>query len=373
MFIELHLIQNFAPSCLNRDDTNSPKDCVFGGVRRARVSSQCIKRAMREHAMKHADLSGNLAVRTKRLNEMLAEELKKRDKLEAEIAQVAEFVSRSLGIKTEKNVPHASYLLFLGRDKIAELAEKVTEKWDDLLQEAGKKKGTLDKDLVKLFQATVLDARGNADIAMFGRMIADLPATNVDAACQVAHAISTHKVDMDMDFYTAVDELAREEEETGAGMMGTIEFNSACFYRYAVIHWEKLVENLGGDSELARKTVSAFTEAAIRAIPTGKQNTFAAHNPPSLGFAVVREEGAPWSLANAFEAPARANGKGLVDASIEALDNYYGKLAVVYGGDAKAKVHFCLSDSCACGNLGEQKNAREFVDAVIATLPEDAS
>jgi CRISPR system Cascade subunit CasC len=136
------------------------------------------------------------------------------------------------------------------------------------------------------------------DLALFGRMLADLPNKNIDAACQVAHALSTNKVSMEFDFFTAVDDLS-PEEETGAGMMGTVEFNSACFYRYANIDLKQLTGNLAGDSELAQKAVEAFLRAAVATIPTGKQNSMAAQNPPSLVFAVVRDKGL-WSLANAF-------------------------------------------------------------------------
>jgi CRISPR system Cascade subunit CasC len=174
---------------------------------------------------------------------------------------------------------------------------------------------------------------GAPDIALFGRMLADRPATNVDAACQVAHAISTHRVNMEMDFFTAVDDL-QKDDETGASMMGVIAFNSACFYRYARLDWDLLVNNLDGDKELARKTVEGFLRAAALAIPSGKQNSFAAQNPPDFMLGTVRKDGQSWSLANAFETPVKqGRDGGLMSASIEKLSAYWTKLNKVYGGD----------------------------------------
>src|SRR5262249_33379271 len=146
-----------------------------------------------------------------------------------------------------------------------------------------------------------LDGGRAADLALFGRMIANLPERNVEAACQVAHAISTNKMEMEFDFYTAVDDL-KPEDTAAAHMLGTVEFHSACFYRYANVDTTQLLTNLGRDADLARGTLQAFLRASVAAIPTGKQNSMAAHNPPSLVLIVVRERG-QWNLANAFLKP----------------------------------------------------------------------
>jgi CRISPR system Cascade subunit CasC len=175
------------------------------------------------------------------------------------------------------------------------------------------------------------------DIALFGRMLADRPETNVDAACQVAHAISTHAVKAQTDFFTAVDTLL-EPEETGAAMMDYANFNSACFYRYARLDWEQLVSNLkSGEAptaeevDLAQRTVEGFLRAMVEAVPTGKINAHAQNNPPSFLLAVVRSGGMAWSLANAFERPIRAGHEGLVTPSVKALDRYWDRLRS--GGD----------------------------------------
>lgn len=183
-------------------------------------------------------------------------------------------------------------------------------------------------------------------------MLAENTALNIDAACQVAHAISTHRVSMEMDFYTAVDDLQARggivteegDEELGAGMMGFTSFNSACFYRYARIDWGQLVKNLGGNADLAQRTVEGFLRAAIDAIPSGKQNGFGAQNPTSLAMTVVREDGKSWNLANAFERPVRPGREtGLIEPSIQALDTFWGNLARTRD-DAKLKAVTVYTD-----------------------------
>lgn len=356
MIIELHILQNFAPANLNRDDTGSPKDCEFGGYRRARVSSQCFKRAIRQ-SFKEQKLvdESNLASRTKRLVGQIASQLKEKGKNENEAKRVVEVLLSgvSLKAKEEKGEIKTQYLLFLGADEIAAVAALCDKHWEALLgvvpvevssddAKKGKakdaKKAAKDAVPPELSKAMFEALRGGkkgtnaADLALFGRMLADLPDKNFHAASQVAHAISTNKVSMEFDFYTAVDDL-KPEDNQGSDMLGTVEFNSACFYRYANVDTTQLKKNLDGDAELTGKTIEAFIRAAVTAIPTGKQNSMAAQNPPSFVLAVVREAGF-WSLANAFVKPVRPKGESdLVEESIKALDGYWGSLAGMYGGD----------------------------------------
>jgi CRISPR system Cascade subunit CasC len=195
-----------------------------------------------------------------------------------------------------------------------------------------------------------LDGGKAADLAMFGRMLADLPEKNIDAACQVAHALSTNKVSMEMDYYTAVDDL-KKADEPGADMIGSVEFNSSCFYRYANVNLSLLNENLHEDDDLVHKAVEAFLRASVDAIPTGKQNGSAAYNMPSLILAVVRERGL-WSLANAFVQPVRPSAaKSLVQNSIEALDAYWGKLVDTFGAESIRYVGFCTLDEVPLQSL----------------------
>ena len=342
MIVELHMLQNFAPSNLNRDDTNSPKDCEFGGFRRARISSQCLKRAMRsEFSRSHLLDEANLSKRTKNLVDQLVKRLVTGARPETEVRPVVEFAVNSTGLSTEDG--KTQYLLFLASAGIARFAELIGTHWDELQSAApvltadakpvkgAKKKAKADAPAaIKEAVKTLLDGTRAADLALFGRMLADLPEQNVDAACQVAHAISTNKIEMEFDFYTAVDDF-QTDAETGAGMMGTVEFNSACFYRYANVDVAQLTKNLGGDAELAGKTIEAFLRAAILAIPTGKQNSMAAQNPPSFVLAVVRDSG-HWSLANAFVEPVwLKRDEDLVTKSIRRLDGYWKQLEDAYG------------------------------------------
>ena len=337
MFIELHILQNFAPSNLNRDDTGNPKDTEFGGVRRARISSQCIKRAIRNEPVFAVKTEVERADRTKWITRLVVKPLIEAGKAEDQAWAAAEAFANALGIGTEKDKktekPKTKVLLYLSKAEIESIAHKLLAQWDDLMAGLKNGKSPLLDGMVKDFVKPLKDRTSAPDIALFGRMLAEKPELNIDAACQVAHAISTHRVSMDMDYFTAVDDLTTDDE-TGAGMIGVTSFNSACFYRYARIDWNLLVKNLGGDADLAKKTVEAFLLAALRAVPTGKQNSFAAQNPPDFVLGVVRGDGESWSLANAFEKPVKAGREGgYLGGSIEAIDRYWGRLSQVYGAD----------------------------------------
>lgn len=340
MIIELHILQNFAPSNLNRDDTNSPKECEFGGYRRARVSSQCIKRSIREY-FKNNELVPleELAKRTNSLVKELTERLVKIGKLEEDARDASIKAIASTDKLKLKDKEKTEYLLFLGEKEIRTVVDIILSNWQQLTAKS------LDKKQAEAIGKSFLEALNGGkavDLALFGRMLADLPDKNIDAACQVAHAISTHKVGVEFDFYTAVDDL-QPKAETGAGMMGTIEFNSACFYRYANIDCKQLKKNLGDDKTLAQKSIEAFIRAAVYAIPTGKQNSFAAQNPPSFVFAVARKSGA-WSLVNAFAKPVWVGeNSDLIEESTVKLVDYWGKLAKAYGDkDIQAKPAYTL-------------------------------
>ncbi len=402
MKIELHIIQNFAPSCLNRDDTNSPKDCIFGGVRRARISSQCIKRAIRRSfADEELVPADNLGWRTKRLAEEVGKRLADEGKDQAAAVKAAEVIIEGLGLGLDDK-GQTQYLLFLGEsgisaltdlcrqqwDTLAELAAKIQQaEKDDKAKDAKKAKKEAQKaipDEIKDGLPAILDGSTTADLALFGRMLADRPGDNIDAACQVAHALSTHEVEMEMDFYTAVDDLKGSEEDAGAGMMGVVGFNSACFYRYAVIDLDELIANLDGDRELAEKSIEAFVRASVSAVPSGKQNTFAAHNPPDFILAAVRPTGQPLSLANAFARPVRPR-KGddtdLVQSSVNALAEYWSRVARVYGigdggdgGDGGDCSYVGLTDPD--GDVDGWSKAESFdalVSAVMAAVREEGS
>lgn len=389
MKIELHILQNFAPANLNRDDTGSPKDCEFGGHRRARISSQCQKRAVRELFRLGEMLpSDNLAARTKRLAVQVGETLVDRHGHERDSAiALAIGAIEGVGLKRASkgegdDAWKTEYLLFVPRRVIQALADLLHEHRADLSglvavaePEDGKKKSakksksdarkSYPEKVRKEVERLLTGAADCVDLALFGRMIADRPEWNVEASCQVAHAVSTHRVQMDFDFYTAVDDF-KPGDTAGSDMMGTIQFNSSCFYRYAVLDVDALSHNLDGNAALASAGARAFAEAFVRAIPSAKQNSMAAHNPPSYVLAVVRPSGQPVSLANAFEKPARASGEtGLVEDSIHKLEDYLERMRGWLGDDARS---IALADRSVGDrpSIERQVSPTAFFDAIAA-------
>lgn len=368
MFIELHMLQNFAPSNLNRDDTGSPKECEFGGYRRARISSQCLKRAVR---MRFPELlpGDELAKRTKRVVvELIVPALEKRGRAAAAARLVAEKALASVSLKLDEEFK-TQYLLFMGQSEIDALVEACHEHFDALIQVSGKSGHQSKKeaqaaipDEVRSRVETIMDGGKAADLALFGRMLADLPRKNVDAAAQVAHAISTHRVSPEFDYYTAVDDL-NWKEEAGAGMIGTAEYNSACFYRYSNVDLDQLSRNLKGDAALVGRTLEAFLRASIETVPSGKQNSTAAQNPPSFVMTVVRNSGF-WSLANAFLSPVRpGDGADLMQKSIDQIDAHWNALASMYGVKSIKQVAFASVDGRELPALGKPLTT---VDELIA-------
>ncbi|MBU0927232.1 MAG: type I-E CRISPR-associated protein Cas7/Cse4/CasC [Spirochaetes bacterium] len=364
LILDTHIIQSYPVSNLNRDDTGSPKDCIVGGSRRARVSSQCVKRSIRLHpafATRVERAGGDVGVRTKFLLNELSNELTNRG-LDAETAKTAANAGiLALGFGFDKkNADKTQYLLYLGKREIVELAELLmnADKREAVMAAAAKtdkksksgddsegdneksKKGLdLDKNLKNEFSAIIGSHRKDhkgyaADIALFGRMIADDKDMNVDGASQVAHAISTHRVDTTFDYYTAVDD--KNTADAGAGMLGIQEYNSACYYRYANVCASALLEGLGGDAAMATAALVGFAEAAVLAVPSGKQHSTAAATRPSYIRFVVRRDSAPLSFAGAFSQEIRPthNGEPSIEKlSIEALKTHRDRLAKVYGSD----------------------------------------
>lgn len=351
--IEIHALQNFAPSNLNRDDTGAPKDAIFGGTRRARVSSQCLKRSIRQFFSGLVDqnllAAEDVAFRTKRVLDALVASLVEKGRNEAEATEKSRLALGAMELAVKED-GKSEYLLFLGQQEISGIADIIQSKWDSITaSEAapveGKKAGKAKKQAAKSADPELKKALdrvfngGKAlDLALFGRMLADMPEKNQNAACQVAHAISTHSVEREFDFYTAVDDC-KPEDTAGADMMGTVEFNSACFYRYAVVDFDKLVTNLQNDKTLAIKGVKAFLEGFVLAEPTGKQNTFAAHNPPEFVVITVRRNAAPRNFANAFETAIRVKkDESLTRKSAEGLASKAKSLHAAYGGSENAFV-----------------------------------
>lgn len=325
-FIEFHIIQNFAPSCLNRDDTGAPKDAMFGGVRRSRISSQCLKRASRLSFSTSSLLQEDeLGTRTRNIVAILEQKLSEKGLENAHVAIEQALGIAKLKVKArEGSTAQTEYLLFLSRNAIIELADVIAGNYEVLA--AGKD----NREIVKAIDGCIGSASA-VDVALFGRMLADRKELNVDAAAQVAHAVSTHRVDRESDFFTAVDDWTLDSE-ADAGMLGTVEFNASCQYRYGVVNYQQLIHNLNGDEQLATRGLLAFLRASVMAIPTGRQNTFAAHNLPSF-VAVSIHGGQPISLANAFEQPVWAgeHKSGISAASVQRLQAHANSLADAFG------------------------------------------
>lgn len=358
-YIDIHIIQNLPPSCVNRDDSGSPKSAVYGGVRRLRVSSQSWKRATRLYFNDLLD-ADDVGVRTKRVVEVLAATIEKdAPELEENAAALAESVFKAAKIKLspprgKKDGPQESgYLLFLSTSQIARLAElAVTSARDGEALDA--------KTVKKIFK----EAHA-VDIALFGRMVADDTDLNVDAACQVAHAISTHAAENEYDFFTAVDdEKSRsEEEDAGAGMMGTVEFSSATMYRYATVNLDMLVENLG-DGDAALRALEVFIKGFCLSMPTGKQNTFANRTLPETVVVSIRGD-QPVSLVGAFEEPVpESSGRGYVDRSVGALAQYTETIEKNYGLRPLNSFVVALKDSDAVSSFGERVSFADLPDRV---------
>lgn len=387
--IEAHLIQNFAPSNLNRDDTGQPKSATFGGFRRARVSSQCSKRSTRREGSMSELLEQSGAFRTRQLIVEIAKGIDKKDKPDDKTIEVVTSVFEAGGLEksSEASKNTTKILVFLDKEALPKLVSVFHENWEDLTKE-NKKTQEASRDRVGqiLFEAVKAP-----DIALFGRMLELKDSTpfgkynmRVEAACQVAHPLSTHKVDMEMDFYVAVDDL-NPKEETGAGMMGVVGFNSACYYRYALVDRDQLARNLARKTERkngqwvrelrqedyteADEVIKAFLEAMVYAIPTGKQNSFAAQNLPSFGLFVRRKGGVPISLANAFAKPVRPkkDDDDLVGLSVEALTRHWDALKAVYGEQGvKSTACFHLQQE---GRLNGLKDAdKKSVEEAIKTV-----
>lgn len=341
MLIQIHILQNYAPSNLNRDDTGAPKDAVFGGVRRGRISSQCIKRSIRRSAAFSEAFAKDdlLGVRTRKYPALIREELKKKGVEEPDLSAIVDKLSEvgrestkkgneeenPEDVKTEAVEAKAmvKQLMFIGKNEIPPMASKLLEIY--------KKMGTVEwqkAEISKITKELGKSLPRSMDIAMFGRMTTSDAFEDVSAAVQVAHALSTHSLNQESDYFTAVDDLA---DEPGAGMIGDIEFNSSTFYKYLNVHWEELVANLGGDAAVAARGVLALLDASVKAQPTGKQNTFAAFNLPDFVLVEVSDTNLPVSYANAFLKPVRATYDAtLMEASIKQLADYITRVNTAY-------------------------------------------
>jgi CRISPR system Cascade subunit CasC len=312
LFIDINVLQTVPSSNINRDDTGAPKTAIYGGVTRARVSSQSWKRAVRQaFRTETKDADWLQSSRTKKGAYLLAKQLQKLDSsLDDEAAlnrAIAAFEAAKIKVKKDKKSGQylTGALLLLSQGQVRKLAQYIIDH------------GTDDKLDYKDVKSILMDDN-SLDLALFGRMVADNPELNVDASCQVAHAISTHEIIPEFDYFTAIDD-DRDEDQAGSAMIGTLEYNSATLYRYANINFNELVKNMG--SELAVKGSELFIKDFILSMPTGKENSFANKTLPQYVMISLRKD-TPVNLVSAFENPVISR-TGYIKSSIDKLEEEY--------------------------------------------------
>ena len=324
-FVQLHYLTVYPPSNPNRDDMGRPKTALYGGTHRLRLSSQSLKRAARlSPAMANA-LAGNMGARTQRLGDELVRHLRERgadDKKARSIArQVAAVFGKIDETAAKKDGDHVRIrqLAFISpeeRQAAMDMAERALNGED------------LDKDAKNRRKNVLRTADGAVDLAMFGRMLADAPEFNREAAVQVSHAITTHRAEVEDDYYTAVDDLKSPVEDMGAGFVGEAGFGSGVYYLYVCIDIDRLVENLAGDRALARRALEAATEAFATASPSGKRNSYNHHTRASYVRAEAGDQ-QPRSLAAAFLNP--VTGDDVLGTSIRQLKETASAIDSAYG------------------------------------------
>lgn len=377
LVIDIHALQTLPPSLINRDDTGAPKSAIFGGVPRQRVSSQSWKRAIRNYFEKNVDPEF-VGDRSKRLPEKIAKLVENHDGWDSEraIKQVSDLF-KAAGISTEVDskrikeleksdaedkealikearYPRTKYLIFLSPQQIDRAVRAIVDADGEKIKKAEAKE--------------ILDTQHSVDMAMFGRMIADDAAFNVDAAVQVAHALGIHSSAPEFDYFTAVDDLAEDGEETGAGMIGTVQMMSSTLYRFATVNVAGLTKNLDSE-ENAKQAAVQFVDAFIKSMPTGKINTFANHTLPELVYVTVRDT-RPVSLVTAFEEPVQAtDDKNLRLAGAEALAKEEREFEENYG--LKPLAAFAVGVSVArapFADIAETVTLPELADRLAAAL-----
>ncbi|MDU5867593.1 MAG: type I-E CRISPR-associated protein Cas7/Cse4/CasC [Cutibacterium avidum] len=315
-YVDIHVLQSVPPSNVNRDDTGAPKSALYGGVRRARISSQAWKKAVRT-SFKDFLPASQTGARTLRVVELLMNRLTADPyRLAQEDArQKALAVVKALGLKADKprvkdgsgheGVERTQYLVFYSNQQL-----------DRLAQLAATSEGKISSSDAK----KAADSDHGIEVALFGRMVADSKDLNVDSAVQVAHALSTHAVEIESDYFTAVDDYKLDEDDAGVGMIGTVEFTSETLYRFATVAVSTLEDNLG-DVDLTADAAAAFVRGFVVSMPTGKQNTFANNTLPDAVVVQIRK-GRSSSFVGAFEDAITSTTGGFVEASCKALASY---------------------------------------------------
>jgi CRISPR system Cascade subunit CasC len=346
-FIQLHLLTSYPPANLNRDDLGRPKTAIMGGVQRIRISSQSLKRAWRTSEKFKEALNGHIGIRTKEMGVKVFKQLAGSGIKEKDAKEWAMSIAAQFGKLKGKDKENP--LQELEIEQLTHFSPEEKSSIDKLIQTLIKEKRGPKEDDLKLLRAE----HKAADIALFGRMLASSPDKNTEAAAQVAHAITVHKVAVEDDYFTAVDDLNEKEEDMGAAHIGETEFAAGLFYLYICVNRDLLVENLQGDENLAQKTLRALTEAAATIAPSGKQNSFASRAYSSY---ILAEKGVkqPRSLSVAFLKA--VSGPDMLKEAISALNETRINMDKVYG---KVSDDPCILN--ALNGEGELSKLLDFV------------
>ncbi len=362
-FIQLHMLTSYAPSNLNRDNVGRPKTAVMGGFDRLRVSSQSLKRHWRVSELFEETMTGKQGVRTKRFGRTLFAELTKQGMSEVQAKKCARSIAGEYGkLNPDGKLNDESKKHPLDIEQLVHISPEEEEKALSLVAAlAAESREPTIEELKKLIHAKP-DAA--VDIALFGRMLASKPEFNVEAACQVAHAISVHDIIIEDDYFTAVDDLNDGKEDSGSAHIGEAGFASALFYSYICINRTLLIENLGGNEELANKTIQALTEAAVKVSPAGKQNSFASRAYASY---VRVEKGTqqPRSLSVAFLKPVQGakkdNDADMTTMAISRLEKQASTFDKVYGS--------CADDSYSINAVAGEGSFDKLLEFVVTDGP----
>ncbi|MFJ2565732.1 type I-E CRISPR-associated protein Cas7/Cse4/CasC [Streptomyces sp. NPDC087568] len=374
-FICVHVLQTVPFANLNRDDTNSVKTVQYGGVLRTRVSSQCWKRAVRTEFQQRI---GQSALRTRRIGErvsrLLAEErgwpkdLAARAGAHLAVASGIKFELEEKDKQVQVNKVIGNALVYVPQTAIAELTDLAAEHRAELEKARDIKKSN-DKSILPKDKVTAILKTRNGVINLFGRMLAEVDDAGVDGAVQVAHAMTTHPTDIEIDYFSAVDDVTDDwNDSTGSGHMGHAEFSAGTFYRYATIDLEELATNLGDDAAAARELGEAFLHSFIRSLPKAKKNSTAPNTVPDLIHLTVRAD-RPLSLAAAFEKPVRmAADGGYAASSRDTLAQYADAVNTFMGDDGILQAGWTGLDAKDHHGLGDRHTTlNNLVTAALET------
>jgi len=327
-FAQLHILTAYPPSNLNRDDLGRPKTATVGGTTRLRISSQSLKRAWRMSDLFKDRLDGYRGTRTKELGRLAYKRLIKNDVDLETAVEWSKAIAGDFG--KLKGASEKDPLVATDIEQLAHLGPEEIARVETLADRlAGENRPPTDEEIDDLL---VKNPKA-VDIALFGRMLAAKPSYNVEAAAQVAHAFTADEVQVEDDFFTAVDDLNEGIEDVGAGHMGEVEFGAGVFYLYVCIDRHSLLQNLGNDEALTAEALRVLGEAAATIAPTGKQNTFASRARASFVLCEVGDD-QPRTLAAAFFEPIPRRpkaGEGPIGAAIERLKQTRERMAKVYG------------------------------------------